>query len=231
MQRSVPPIPDYLRRYAAAHAASPTVAERQAADRNCVSRSCVPLDLTPQPVVGSDMPLILERRQRRARKLDRQQAITDSQAGLSNAEIAAKQGVDPNTVYRFLVSLATQKQDLIAFRASRADVFADLQAKALNVQYRMLKHLDDDGVLASLTPAAKASVANVINNVMGTAYDKERLETGQSTSNVSVLGKLIDAGLESVLKPTKSVRTPKHSPQPVDSNLPEIMPESQNLHE
>ena len=32
MQRSVPPIPDYLRRYAAQHAAAPTAAERQTAE-------------------------------------------------------------------------------------------------------------------------------------------------------------------------------------------------------
>ena len=85
------------------------------------------------------------------------------------------------------------------FRANRADVFARLQGKAIDLQFRLIESFDD-GVLASLTPSQKTALAMSLNAVVGTIYDKERLETGKSTENVSLLTRMLDSAQDQVFK-------------------------------
>lgn len=132
------------------------------------------------------------RTQRTARKLDRVKAVELAEQGLSTADIAQHQGVAPSTVFRFLQQTKPERQALEVFKKERGDVFARLAAKSLDLQERVLDTYDER-VVAALKPHEKGSLLHALNIQAGTLYDKERLERGQSTENLSILGKLIIA--------------------------------------
>lgn len=133
----------------------------------------------------------VQRSQRSARRLDRKKAIELQQQGLGNTDIAKHQGVAVSTVYRFLSRLDTEKQHIERFKANRADYFADLQVKALHIQHLLVDELAKDGVVSALDGKAKCMLADSMNRVVGTSFDKERLERGESTQNISTLSRLI----------------------------------------
>lgn len=137
--------------------------------------------------------------QRSARKLDRKQVLDLHGKGLTTLEIAQHQGVAPSTVWRFLDRSQPQMEALEQFKGGRADVLAELQAKSLDVQDRILDSLDDR-VLATLTPYQKSGLLHALNVQAGTLYDKERLERGQSTTNVSLIAKMMGQAFDQVHK-------------------------------
>lgn len=139
------------------------------------------------------------RTQRKARKLDRKKVLDLHTRGLSSTEIARYQGVAASTVWRFLQQTEPERMALEAFKSGRADVLARLQAKSLDVQERIIDGLDD-AVLGALTPSQKSGLLMALNAQSGTVYDKERLERGQSTVNVSLISKLMGAALQSAGK-------------------------------
>ncbi len=153
------------------------------------------------------MSLVTERSLGKARKLDRAAALADARAGKTCTAIAAKQGVAVSSVFRFLQRINQAKHEVVQYRAQRADVLANIQAKALDVQARILDSLDD-AVLASLTASQKSGLLHSINTVAGTMYDKERLETGQSTANISAVTKLVSESVKSLYR-----KAPKVSPE------------------
>lgn len=130
------------------------------------------------------------RTQRTARRLDRAKTVELADQGMSTADIAQHQGVAPSTVFRFLQQTKPERQALEAFKKDRGDVFARLAAKSLNVQEAIVDSLDD-AVVAALKPHEKGSLLHALNIQAGTLYDKERLERGQSTQNLSILGKFL----------------------------------------
>jgi len=131
-----------------------------------------------------------ERTQRTARKLDRDKALELAKQGMSTADIAQHQGVAPSTVFRFLQQTQPERQALEVFKKKRGDVFARLAAKSLNVQEAIVDSLDES-VVSALKPHEKGSLLHALNIQAGTLFDKERLERGQSTNNLAVLGNLI----------------------------------------
>lgn len=116
--------------------------------------------------------------------------------GVNPYDIARHQGVSREAVWQFLDRLNLEKKQTERFKENRADVFANLQGKAICVQEKLLDHLMEDGVLTALEDKAKVSLANSINNIMGTAFDKERLERGQSTQNHSLITKMMGPALK-----------------------------------
>lgn len=151
-------------------------------------------------------PQSSQRTKRTARKLDRKKVLDLHQRGFSNPEIAQQQGVAPTTVWRFLQQTKPERQALETFKASRADVLARLQAKSLDAQERILDTLDD-GMIVALTPSQKSGLLMSLNAQSGTVFDKERLERGQSTANVSLIGKMMGAAFEAVHTPVKKKDT------------------------
>ena len=148
-----------------------------------------------------------ERTQRTPRKLDRAKTVELAQQGMSTADIAQHQGVVPSTVFRFLQQTKPEQAALGRFKKDRGDVFARLAAKSLDLQERILDTYDER-LVAALKPHEKGSLLHALNIQAGTLYDKERLERGQSTSNLSVLAKLIteaEAGLCKEIKATEPV--------------------------
>jgi len=145
------------------------------------------------------------------RKLDRKKTLALAAAGMSQADIAKHQGVAQTTVYRFLQSQGAHCHSREIYKKHRAEVFADLQAKALDVQARILESLDD-GVLSAAKPSEKSMLLNAINNTFGTIYDKERLENGQSTQNHSLVHRMMG----SAFKESHKVEAIEAKPTPIE---------------
>jgi len=144
--------------------------------------------------------------QRKARKINRKKVLDLHAKGLSTEEIARHQGVAPSTVWRFLQQTEPERQALEQFKTCRADVLARIQAKSLDAQERILDTLDD-GMVAALTPSQKSGLLMSLNAQSGTVFDKERLERGQSTQNVSLIGKMMGAAFEAAHAPLKKKDT------------------------
>mgnify|MGYP001594580868 CR=1 FL=1 len=102
-------------------------------------------------------------------------------------------------------------------------VTTGLQAKALAVQEQIIDGLD--GVTDSLSPSAKSGLLFAMNAVLGTNYDKERLETGQSTSNHSVMTTMLGNSVKGLYAKTPTTETralPRTSRKRPAKHTPEI---------
>lgn len=128
------------------------------------------------------------------------QIIKAYNAGKSLHQIGREVGVASTTIGRFLDRIADEKQQIAQFRTSRVDVLSSIQSRALAVQSKILDDLGRDGFLDSLTPKEKANMLPALVIANGNAYDKERLETGQSTQNISTLSRMIDQQVSTLYK-------------------------------
>jgi predicted transcriptional regulator len=86
--------------------------------------------------------------------------------------------------YRHFAELTGGVDD---FRSRRADIFAGLQAKLVA---GIANKLDDENQFNKLS-------AYAMTGMMALIYDKERLETGKSSSNVAILSSIITKSEES----------------------------------
>ena len=152
---------------------------------------------------------------RSLRKVNPQRALELHRKGMNNAEIARSMGVNTSTIYRFLQNTSAEVQAVKQYREGRADALAKVQAMALDVQTRLLAGLDD-GVLAALTPSQKSGLLLSVNTVYGTLYDKERLETGKSTQNHSLIARMMGDALDSA----------HHTPTSSEASKPDAQAES-----
>lgn len=122
-------------------------------------------------------------------------------AGYSMPAIAQELGVSCGGVYKFLNKAEPAHRALEAFKANRANVFADLQRAAIELQMDIIKSFrGPNGVLLPLTDSQKSGLLGSLNAVSGTIYDKERLELGKSTSNVGVLARIMGGALSQAHK-------------------------------
>lgn len=151
---------------------------------------------------------------RTARKIDREvvQALADK--GLSTAQIASKQGVDPKTIWRFLHSTEPERDALEIFKKNRADLLAKLQAKAGDVMHRIIDSMDD-AFVSALKPHEKQGALQSLNIVAGTAFDKERLDRGQSTANHSILTQVLNGAVKDVYTQPVVVEAQNAAPEHV----------------
>jgi hypothetical protein len=140
-----------------------------------------------------------QRKEGKARKLDRKKVLDLHARGFSAPEIAQQQGVAHSTVWRFLERMKPEIGAVESFKTHRADVLARIQAKSLDAQERIIDTLDD-GLLAALTPSQKSSMLIALNAQSGTAFDKERLERGHSTANISTISRMLDNQVSTLFK-------------------------------
>ena len=131
----------------------------------------------------------------KALKLNREKVLELSKSGLCVSDIARHQGVYPSTVWRFLDKQSEAHRELEAFKSNRANVFADLQHKAIRLQNDLLDSFYVNGVLVPLAPQQKTGLVMALNAVSGTIYDKERLELGKSTQNVGLIARMMGSAL------------------------------------
>ena len=148
------------------------------------------------------------RTQRTARRLDRKKAAELANRGMTNPEIAKITGVASSTVYRFLSQTIPEREALEHFKAGRADVFASLSLKSLELQEKIVETFDDR-IISALTPSQKSGLLMTLNVQAGTLFDKERLERGKSTNNISILGKLIMDAESEIGVPAKAKEIPQ----------------------
>ena len=132
-------------------------------------------------------------------KLDVKKVQALTAQGMSDADIARHQRVCQSTVTRFLAKTRAFANDIKTFRTDRAAIFSRVQAKALSIQEQIIDGLD--GNTDSLSPSSKSGLLFAMNAVLGTNYDKERLETGQSTSNQSVMTSMLGTSVKSLYAP------------------------------
>jgi hypothetical protein len=128
--------------------------------------------------------------------------ITDlANKGLNSCQIARATGLHSSSIRRFLDKIQPEFQALTDFKANRADALATLQGKNLAIQERLLTKLEDEGLLAELTPTQLTGIIFALNSQHGTLFDKERLERGQSSYNISTVSRMIDTEIGSLYKP------------------------------
>lgn len=96
---------------------------------------------------------------------------------LSYGKIAAIQGVSKQAIHQALQDLLPTEETKI-YRANRADIISNLQAK-------IIKSIDDEDIKKAPFGSRILAYAQL--------YDKERLERGQSTTNISALIGSIEA--------------------------------------
>lgn len=144
-----------------------------------------------------------ERKGGKPRKLDQKKVLDMHARGFSAPEIAQQQGVAHSTVWRFLERMKPEIGAVEEFKKTRPDVLARIQAKSLDAQERIIDTLDD-GLVAALKPGQKTGLLIALNTINGTAFDKERLERGQSTQNHSIVAKMLSSALSDIYKPVRS---------------------------
>lgn len=158
-------------------------------------------------------PAMLDPPSRIKSKLPKAKVKQMAQSGLSTYQIAKVVGVNQSTIHRFLEKIKPESQAVSLFRGNRAEVLATLQAKNLTIQEQLLERLGEERLLASLTPAQISGLMFALNTQHGTLYDKERLETGQSTQNHSLVAKILSSAVNDIYNPLidkQSVATAPH---------------------
>lgn len=153
---------------------------------------------------ASPEPLPIPARSKRSKlNNQRNKILTQLNQGKSQREIARSLGVHNSAISRWLDTLDQEKQDLSRFRSSRTDALSQIQSKALTLQAQVLDSLMD-GLPPDTTLSQKAGLMQSLNIVIGTSYDKERLETGQSTQNISAVSRMIDSAVSDMYKPLRN---------------------------
>ena len=119
-----------------------------------------------------------------------QSVIEYRNKGLSLGEIAKLTGCSKQNIHQRLESVGYDKENLEYFKKHRGDVFAFIQSRLLN-------SIDDETIKGM----------NAYQRIIGASimYDKERLETGKSTANISTFAHIVDMACE--MKPKDMVET------------------------
>ena len=112
-------------------------------------------------------------------------------------------GVDQSTIWRFLDRMKVEAGHIKRYTENRADVLARMGGRVAGLIEGVSDALQSDienGLLASCKTEAKAGILRDLSVVKGVLFDKERLERGQSTQNVSLIGKMMGSALDSAHK-------------------------------
>ena len=111
-------------------------------------------------------------------KVDIREALRLKCKGLSYAKVAEELGVSAGAVHKRIQALIPDKNAIEGYKEKKADILADLQL-------RLLENIDPELI-------KKSSVRDRVVSA-GILIDKERLERGQSTSNMALALGQIDA--------------------------------------
>lgn len=145
-----------------------------------------------------DRPTTRNKHRKKRTILDRDKAMAMRAQGATITDIAEATGSSPPAVYGFLRQLEPEFKMIEEFKQHRGDVFSRLQAKSIGLQFRIIEDLDR--ILPTLTDSQKASLLHTLTVVSGTAFDKERLERGQSTQNHSIMTRMLHSSVDSAYK-------------------------------
>jgi len=137
-------------------------------------------------------------RPRRPRKLNPVVVRRELAQGKLASEIAKEQGVARQSVYAVIHEIERNKAQIEKFRENRADILASLQQQNQRIQAKVLDALEEqvstEGFTSDTTANQKTSILHSLTVAAGIQLDKERLERGESTANVSVISKIATFG-------------------------------------
>ena len=142
------------------------------------------------------------------RKLNEKRVIQLAEQGFSTYEIANTQGVNHSSVHRFLANYQIEKKQTETYKVDRANLLSYTGSKFHSLVTRIADELQrdaDNGVLAALGPEAKGKLARDLSVVQGVVFDKERLERGESTSNVSMIAKIMAPAMDAAFSASQAV--------------------------
>jgi hypothetical protein len=115
--------------------------------------------------------------------VDRAKVIQLYEQGNTKVDIAKIVGCTEGNVRRILKDSHEFRAQIKQFRENRADLLSDLQERSIQALAKLVDWFVEQD-MDSISDAQKPKYIQAITNLMGVMYDKERLETGQSTSNV-----------------------------------------------
>ncbi len=118
---------------------------------------------------------------------DQSKAVALAKKGVSQKDIASVVGVSRHTVQAYLHRILPEMAALSTFQERLGNSLALTLAKVIDLEDKVLDALNDEQVLATLTPAEKERLLGRLTIAKGVAYDKWRLQTGKSTANSSHL--------------------------------------------
>lgn len=165
--------------------------------------SCPPLEYNSHMDTASPEPLPIPTQQPKS-SITIETVLREQDRGLSQRDIAAKHGVHRSAVRWLIEKHREEKQEVSEFKSHRADILAQLQSKSIALQTQLIDELREDGNRTALTASQKTGLLIALNSINGTAYDKERLETGQSTQNISAVSRMIDSAVSDMYKPLRN---------------------------
>lgn len=90
-------------------------------------------------------------------------------------------------IYNILADFNIETSRVDAYKSNRADILADLGMRATGLLHKLVGRAGAEEVLDSLQPGQIGGLMAATTTLMGVAFDKERLERGQSTANVESL--------------------------------------------
>lgn len=158
-------------------------------------------------------------------KINASQVLHDANSGKSGRQIAKALGVSHTAIQNLLAKHRQEIQQVREYKTTRAEHLARVQAKAIALQEQLIEDIAEDRLLGVMKPGQKAGILIALNSLHGTLYDKERLETGQSTANISTISKMMDAQVGSLYH--RVGKTPRPSSQVVDEKSTDIIEKSE----
>lgn len=138
------------------------------------------------PATKQPLPKGQTRRRGYKAELNEERVIAMAKAGVTQRDIAKVEGVDSGTICRFLQAHDVKADELTDFRKGRIDILTELQRVQHDLRLRIMRTMDGDAV-KSLTSSEKIAWIKGLSVSSGIDFDKERLESGQSTANVHSL--------------------------------------------
>ncbi len=134
----------------------------------------------------------------RKTKIDPVVVATLTANGLTQREIAKDQNCSPPTITDCIAIVKSNAQILKDYLTDRTNVLRFYQKKAFDFINLCYDSLILDLQSGKMTPQQKISAIQTSSIFFGTIYDKERLETGKSTSNTAVLHQFMKDGHDKV---------------------------------
>ena len=159
------------------------------------------------------LPEALPNQVTKVTEFDRVTILALYEKGYSTHQISEHLGFSQTTVWRYVNQALDKNERLGHYKANRADYLAFQQYEETEIQAKLRAELLEDGVIAKFSPEIKRRWYETLNQSSGTKYDKERLERGESTQNISQLTTIIERATAKNIK-----KSPQDVVVDVDNN-------------
>lgn len=129
---------------------------------------------------------------REAKDFRDQMVVAAVQSGMTKTAVAEKFAINRQTVYDILGRVKTDAPIIENYRVVRAEINAINQIDRQVVQKKILESITDKDIEGA-DLKTKAILLDKLGVDKNREYEQERLETNQSTKNVAVVLKAINA--------------------------------------